>query len=348
MKKILVVMGARPQFIKHVPVEIELKRLFDVVVVHTGQHYDKQMSEVFFDELGMDKPKYNLRIGSASHGAQTAGMLERIENVIEYEKPDCVLVYGDTNSTLAGALAACKMNIPVAHVEAGLRSFNKRMPEEVNRVLTDHVSTFLFAPTHTALLNIAKEGLSSPDVHLTGDVMYDSILLMKQRIGNVKEKDYVLATLHRPYNVDHPLRLRVILNNLRLVERPILFPLHPRTAVVMKDNALLREEYENIAFVSPLSYMEFIKAEMECSCIVTDSGGVQKEAYFLRKKCVTIRSETEWTETLNNGWNTLVFDDLSVLKKTINEKPGEYTEGLFGKGDASKIIAEIINRKLNH
>jgi UDP-GlcNAc3NAcA epimerase len=347
MKKICVVIGARPQFIKHAPVEIELKKFFNVISIHTGQHYDEKMSDIFFNQLNIDKPSYLLSVGSATHGKQTGQMLEKIEDILFRECPDAVLVYGDTNSTLSGSLAASKLQIPLIHVEAGLRSFNKSMPEEQNRIITDHISDILFAPTITAVKNLENEGVSAKKIFLTGDVMYDSILLATKVNGNqfVPNK-HILVTLHRPYNTDIPERLRRILMALNAIGKKIIFPIHPRTKAVLNNNNIAIEQYPNIHFCEPVSYFDLIRLQIEASCIITDSGGVQKEAYLLKRKCITLRSETEWIETLKNGWNTLVFDNLEDLEQAIMIAPGEYIENIYGDGSAAVKIAAIIKELL--
>ena len=346
-KKLAIVIGARPQFIKHAPVENALKKYFDTFSIHTGQHYDQKMSDIFFDQLGMNEPTYMLSVGSASHGKQTGIMIQKIEEVLLKEKPDGLIVYGDTNSTLAGAIAASKLGVSIIHIESGLRSFNKSMPEEINRVITDHISDFLFVPTPLALTNLKNEGLSDDKIFLVGDVMVDSLLLAKKHIGNnFQEKGYILLTLHRPYNTDQTSRLLRILNVLNSVGKNVIFPIHPRTLNALKNSVNEINNFKNIKFVDSVSYFDFIKLQLESSCIITDSGGVQKEAYILKKKCITLRSETEWIETLKNNWNTLVFDDLDRLKDVINIKPGKYTKNIYGEGKSSEIIAKIIHNKL--
>lgn len=347
MKNIIVVVGARPQFIKHAPVELALKKRFEVSTIHTGQHYDERMSDVFFNQLKIQKPSYLLEVGSSSHGKQTGQMLEKIEAVLLSVRPDAVLVYGDTNSTLAGAVAASKLSIPLVHVEAGLRSFNKTMPEEINRILTDHVSDLLFAPTETAVANLSSEGIISA-VHNTGDVMQDSVLLARSIIGDdYREKDQILVTVHRPYNTDNPSRLVSILNSLNSLGTSIVFPTHPRTLNILKSAGVSLEDFSNIDFQPPASYFDLIRMQLESKCIITDSGGVQKEAYMLKKKCITLRSETEWVETLAGGWNTLLFEDLGKLHDVVKEMPGEYVADVYGDGSASEKISLAISEFLS-
>jgi UDP-GlcNAc3NAcA epimerase len=342
MKKIGIVIGARPQFIKHAPLEIALKKYFDIFSIHTGQHYDQKMSDVFFDQLNINKPKYMLNAGTGNHGQMTGLMLTKIEEVLLNDKPDAMVVYGDTNSTLAGALAASKLHIPIIHVEAGLRSFNREMPEEINRLLTDHISNYLFAPTNIAVENLKNEGIDK-GVYQVGDVMYDALLLAKKVIGkDYSYKNQILVTLHRPYNTDVVVRLKRILYELNGLNIPVIFPIHPRTKSVLDKNAMSENLYPNICFIDPVSYFDLVKLQLESSCIITDSGGIQKEAYLLKKKCITLRSETEWVETLENGWNTLVYDNLGDIRDIIKAKPGEYIEGLYGNGKTAITIASIL------
>ncbi|MBY5959918.1 UDP-N-acetylglucosamine 2-epimerase (non-hydrolyzing) [Membranicola marinus] len=347
--KIVVVIGARPQFIKHAPLEEALKPYFEVVTVHTGQHYDENMSKVFFDELAMNKPAYNLEVGSKSHTAQTTEIMMGLEKVLEEERPDMVLLYGDTNSTLAGALVASKMKIPIGHVEAGLRSFNRAMPEEINRVVTDHVSTLLFAPTDVAVHHLAREGITK-GVALCGDVMYD-LLKMVQIKGLITENEdpgYYYTTIHRPYNTDDPERLLTLFRQLNTLDKEVIFSIHPRTRHLANRYQIDLTVFTNIRFIDPASYLENINYLYNANALITDSGGMQKEAYFLRKQCVTIRSETEWTETLENGWNTLCFDDLSILQEILDTTPGRYINDLYGSGNASGVIRMEISNYLNN
>ncbi|MGW8122578.1 non-hydrolyzing UDP-N-acetylglucosamine 2-epimerase [Roseivirga echinicomitans] len=348
MKKIAIIIGARPQFIKHSPVEKALAKFFDVFSIHTGQHYDSKMSEIFFQELGIRPPLFNLSIGSGSHGLQTGKMMIELESILLENRPDAVLVYGDTNSTLAGALVTSKLGIKLIHIEAGLRSFNREMPEEINRVLTDHISNFLFAPTALSVDNLLKEGVSK-GVYNVGDVMCDAVLLAKDKIesaGKVEPTGEILVTLHRPYNTDDISRLLSIIEVLNELNIKIIFPLHPRTRNSLLMNKIDLSGFENIKFIDPVSYFDLIKLQLESKCVVTDSGGVQKEAYILERKCITIRPETEWEETLKNGWNTLIFNDLSELAGLIEKEPGEYLPNIYGEGDSARRIAEILNDEL--
>ena len=352
--KILTVIGARPQFIKAATVSNKIRRNGNSeILVHTGQHYDNNMSDIFFEELGIPKPDYNLNIGSSNHGHQTGSMLIALEDIYLKEKPDMVLVYGDTNSTLAGALCASKLLIPVAHVEAGLRSFNMAMPEEQNRILTDHISNLLFAPTQTAINNLSKENITK-DVYNTGDVMYDAINLFKKRakeVSNIIEKldlspnSYILSTIHRAENTNSVERLTSIIKALSECGKKIILPLHPRTKKFISQYNL--KIGDNIQIIDPVGYLETILLEENSKKIVTDSGGIQKEAYFLSKPCITMRDETEWIETVQNGWNTIVGSDSNKILDAIeNFNPTGTPASAFGNGDASSIITDIIEKYL--
>ena len=349
LKKIIAIIGARPQFIKHAPIELELSKAFEMVTVHTGQHYDKNMSDVFFDELGMQAPKYMLATGGQSHGAQTGQMMIEIEEIVLAEKPDGVLVYGDTNSTLAGALVGSKLHIPIFHVEAGLRSFNKKMPEEINRIMTDHVSSLFFIPSDLARVNLNNEGISE-NIYTVGDVMYDMIKLSLERklVKRTVQKDpYYYCTLHRPYNVDKEERLKILLFSLNSLDKKVIFAIHPRTRHRMTAFGMYMDNYTNIEFIDPVSYFSNVNYLLNSSGLITDSGGMQKEAFWLKKNCVTIRTETEWVETLENNWNTLVFDDLSSIKNQMTVKPGEHNDTVYGDGNASAKIRIEISKYFN-
>ena len=321
--KIITVVGARPQFIKAAPVSKELRKYFNEILIHTGQHYDDNMSKIFFVELGIPKPDYNLNIGSGNHGKMTGEMLGKLEEIYLKEKPDCILVYGDTNSTLAGALAASKLLIPVIHVEAGLRSFNKSMPEEQNRILTDHISKLLLAPTKDAEKNLEKEGIKN-GVHNIGDVMYDAVLMFKEK-SKIKEKllekigvnknEYILATIHRAENTNNIERLKNIIEALNESSTTIVLPLHPRTKKFIEEYGL--NFAEDIKVIEPVGYLEMLMLEGNSQKIVTDSGGVQKEAYFMSKPCITMRDETEWVETVDVGWNVVVGTDKAKILESI-------------------------------
>lgn len=348
--KILTVIGARPQFIKAATVSSKIRKNNNSeILVHTGQHYDNNMSDIFFEELGIPKPDYNLSIGSSNHGHQTGSMLIALEDIYLKEKPDMVLVYGDTNSTLAGALCASKLLIPVAHVEAGLRSFNMSMPEEQNRILTDHISNLLFAPTQTAINNLTKENITN-GVYNTGDVMYDSINLFKERAKevstiieklNLSSSSYILSTIHRAENTNSIERLTSIIKALSESGKKIILPLHPRTKKFINEYNL--KIGHNIQIIDPVGYLEMISLQENACKIVTDSGGVQKEAYFLKKPCVTMRDETEWIETVQNGWNIIVGSDSNKILDAIeNFNPTGTPASAFGNGDTSSIITNII------
>ncbi|WP_269468950.1 non-hydrolyzing UDP-N-acetylglucosamine 2-epimerase [Thauera sp. 2A1] len=358
MIKILTIVGARPQFIKAAAVSRVIRSQYagriDELLVHTGQHYDKNMSKVFFDELDIPHPRFNLEISGGSHGAMTGRMLEAIETVMLAEKPDWVLIYGDTNSTLAGALAAAKLHIPVAHVEAGLRSFNMRMPEEVNRILADRVSNRLFCPTETAVENLAREGVTA-GVSLVGDVMYDVSLYYRDvarsrsdalaRLG-LEEGKYVLATCHRAENTDDPSRLREIglaLADLAL-NQPVVLPVHPRTAKILAEQGLTAS-MKDVTLVEPLPFLDMIRLEQSARVIVTDSGGVQKEAFFYDVPCVTMRDETEWVETVELGWNVLTGASREAIVAAVSApvRPGSKGDDPYGDGAAASKIVESLS-----
>lgn len=351
--KILSIVGARPQFIKASVVSQELRKKSKEILCHTGQHYDYEMSKLFFDQLGIPEPDYNLGVGSGKQGSQTGKMIIEIEKVLLKEKPDFVLVYGDTNSTLAGALAAVKMHIPVGHVEAGLRSFDKTMPEEINRILTDHSSDLLFAPTQTGVNNLRMEGITK-GVHLTGDAMYDVLLNslkiaeksnILEKIG-VKSKEYLLTTIHRQSNTDDVKNLTSIINALSSIDRKIVFPIHPRTEKFIKNHGLKQKIGKNIILIKPVGYFDFIRLQKNASKILTDSGGIQKEAYFLKVPCITLRENTEWVETIQDGWNVLVgADKEKILNAVTTFKPKGKQRKVFGDGKSSKKIAEILSKK---
>jgi UDP-GlcNAc3NAcA epimerase len=356
--KIAAVVGARPQFIKAAMVSRLLRARPGVqeVLIHTGQHYDDNMSQVFFDELEIADPEYNLEVGSGPHGKQTGRMLEAIEKVLSDERPDRLLVYGDTNSTLAGAVAAAKLHVPVAHVEAGLRSFNKGMAEEVNRIVADHVSDLLFAPTEEAIRNLAREGMPKESVHLVGDVMYDAALchaVKAERVSTVLQrhalnpKAYVLVTVHRAETTDDPKRLRTLIEGFSLVAKqiPLVWPLHPRTNAALERHDLIKGLAKFVKLIEPLGYLDMVMLEKHAFCIATDSGGVQKEAFFHRVPCVTLREETEWVELIRLGWNKLVppVDAHLIADEVLRpiSSPIASSE-LYGGGRAADRIVEIL------
>ena len=352
--KIVTIIGARPQFIKAAVVS----RVFascdemEEVIVHTGQHFDTNMSEVFFEEMSIPKPHYNLNINGLGHGAMTGQMLEKIEEVLLQEKPDWVLVYGDTNSTLAGALAAKKLHIRVAHVEAGLRSFNMEMPEEINRILTDRISDILFCPTDTAIENLKREGFDNMDCRIVknGDVMQDAALFYSDKAKQPEmqiPEHFVLCTVHRAENTDDPDRLTGIFGALENISEtlPVVLPLHPRTRGKL---IALNYDFSNskICFIDPVGYLEMVWLLNNCKMVMTDSGGLQKEAYFFRKYCVTMRDETEWIELVENGFNLLAGSDCDRILKCVGElrlkDPAGFESCLYGKGDAGEKILKIL------
>lgn len=349
---VFTVIGARPQFIKASVISRAFKEYRSDVketLIHTGQHYDQNMSKIFFDEMKIPNPDYNLGIGGGTHGENTGRMLEGLEKVMLNEKPDCVLVYGDTDSTLAAALAASKLHIPVVHIEAGLRSFNREMPEEVNRVLTDHLSSWLFAPTDAAKNNLSLEGISAEKIHVVGDVMYDAALYYKKHARepkwyseiNCNTNEFVLCTIHRAENTDNRERLEQIFLGLQGCGLPIILPLHPRTKKKF-------EQYElafpsNIIIVDPVGYLEMVWLEENCKLIATDSGGIQKEAYFHKKPCVTFRDETEWVELVQGGFNEIVGADAKKIVAAINkDRPLDFGGLIYGNGNSAMEIVKYI------
>jgi len=368
MIKLLSIVGARPQFIKAAALSRALSGGFleqiSDMIVHTGQHYDHNMSESFFSEMGIPQPAYHLGVSSGNHGEQTAKMLSGLEEILLKELPDLVLVYGDTNSTLAGALAAAKLHIPLVHVEAGLRSFNKAMPEELNRIVTDHMATFLFAPTTTAIENLAKEGIvhhdvprnaDRPGVWHTGDVMYDNALFFGEEADKrttlpakyaIRPGEFLLTTIHRPVNTDNPGRLQDIMEGISLAAEQygmkVVFPVHPRTRQAL---AAVPSIGRQLILTPPLSFLDMAWLEKNSACIVTDSGGVQKEAYFYRKPVVVLRKETEWTEIIEAGTGALVDADkehiISEIDRFLKEPPEQFPE-VYGKGNAGEEILRIL------
>ena len=357
--KIVTIVGARPQFIKAAPISRAIQKhnrkghgpQITEILVHTGQHYDDAMSAIFFRDLELPEPHVNLDVGSGPHGWQTAEMLMRIEEVLMAQKPDMVLVYGDTNSTLAGALAAVKLHIPVAHIEAGLRSFNREMPEEHNRVVSDHLSNLLFCPTQTAVNNLAREGITK-GVHRVGDVMYDSVLynmrLAEKRSHilkkcNLEPKQYALATIHRAENTDVHEKLRSIFHALESIAKdglPVLVPLHPRTRKQMESSSA---SLNSVQLIDPVSYLDMLVLEKQAKVIITDSGGVQKEAYWSEVPCITLRKETEWPETVESGWNEVVgYDSNCIIEAVRKAQPGVKLQEVYGNGDTADTVIEIL------
>lgn len=363
MKKIVTIIGARPQFVKAAMLSKILKNYFEEIIVHTGQHYDKNMSEIFFEQLEIPKPKYNLGIGSGTHASQTGNMLIKIEEVLLKEKPEYVLVYGDTNSTLAGALAASKLLIPVIHVEAGLRSYNQNMPEEQNRVLTDHISKILICPTKTAEDNLYKENITN-NVYNLGDLMCDSVLYYS-KIANTLIKDikenikpiynsinnidkWYLTTIHRAENTKDSENLKIILKTLNELDEKVIFPVHPRIRTIIDQ---LKEQYgyNNILFIEPVDYLTMLYLTKNAKKIVTDSGGLQKEAYILDVPCITVREQTEWVETLNNGYNVLANPNYDELKsKIVNANINKNNKiNYYGDGKAAERIVKLLSEEYN-
>lgn len=346
--KVLTVVGARPQFIKAAAVSPVLRRRHDEILLHTGQHYDEAMSDRFFRELAIPPADIELGVGSAPHGEQTARMLTGIERAILEMRPDVVLVYGDTNSTLAGALAAAKLEVPVAHVEAGLRSFNRRMPEEINRIITDRVSTLLLCPAPSAAATLRREGITS-GVHVVGDVMADALALCSGQRDDavvlgaheVRAREYVLATIHRAENTDDPARLASIVAALSATDEKVIFPVHPRTKAAI--GSLELTPGSNVQLIDPVGYREMIALARHARVIVTDSGGVQKEAYWLAVPCVTARDETEWTETVDAGWNVLAGADVARLRDAIRHAaaPAAHPPLYYDGSAAVKIVSAL-------
>jgi len=353
---ILTIIGARPQFIKAAVLSRYIRNNPQLgiteTIVHTGQHYDQNMSDIFFTEMDIPYPDYNLQVGSGPHGKMTGLMLEKIEELLLNLKPDVVLVYGDTNSTLAGALAASKLHIPIAHVEAGLRSYMMAMPEEQNRRLTDNLSTWLFCPTDTAVENLKKEGIVSTSsvpsadnkgVYKTGDIMYDASLYYRQKnISLHVPNDSILLTIHRAENTDDPVRLKNIIDAVNLLsERHFIFPVHPRTKKILTEHGL--HFGKHVMLIEPVGYLEMLKYEASCTAVLTDSGGVQKEAFFFQKPCITMRDTTEWVELVTSGWNTLTGADTEKIVSAVRNvsSPVQYPE-FYGNGEAAEKIIKVL------
>ena len=350
MVRLVSIVGARPQFVKLALVSRALREQYEEIILHTGQHYDYNMSAQFFDELAIPAPDYHLEVGSGTHAIQTARMLEGIEQVLLKEDPDWVVVYGDTNSTLAGALAAAKLHLPIAHVEAGLRSFNRAMPEEINRVVTDHLSDRLFCPTEAAHRHANAEGITR-GIEVVGDVMYDMVLQAKPKIETrapsllntlrVRPREYVLATVHRPVNTDDLTAMRSIAQALNTLKMPVIFPLHPRTRSRIADYDISWQQH--IRFIEPPGYLDMLALERHAYRILTDSGGVQKEAFFLEVPCVTLREETEWVETVEAGWNVLVGSHPQAIIEAVGKaEPDPPLYNPYGEGDAAERIAHSL------
>lgn len=348
--KIVSIVGARPQFIKAAAVSRKLREAHQELLVHTGQHYDYEMSGVFFDGLELPKPDVSLEVGSGTHGAQTGAMLKAIEEVLLAQRPDYVLVYGDTNSTLAGALAASKLSVRLAHVEAGLRSYNRKMPEEINRVVTDHLSSLLLCPSDTSVENLAAEGITR-NVHQVGDVMLDVLNWAKERADakgkevlqqfGVKKRGYLLATIHRSENTDDMERLREILKAFNAVDEPIIFPVHPRSRKMMNEMGF--RPGRNLKLIEPVGYVDMVALTGSARCVMTDSGGLQKETFWLGVPCLTIRNETEWVETVTCGWNVLVGQKLGHLPDMVRGiAPPASRPALYGDGAAAAKCVQLL------
>lgn len=350
---ILSIIGARPQFIKSASLSRKLRQKHNEILVHTGQHYDSNMSEIFFKELNIPEPDYNLGIGSASQGEQTGKMLMEIDKILTKEEPELVIVYGDTNSTIAGALASSKLQIPVAHVEAGLRSFDKTMPEEINRILTDHISDILFCPTNTAVENLLNEGITKR-VFNVGDVMIDALEYNRKIADSrstiieyleLEPRNYILVTCHRPVNTDNQVNLESIIKALSDSGENIIFPVHPRTDKCLEKYCLKDKIGSNVKLIPPVGYLDMLKLMSGCKKVVTDSGGVQKEAYMLNIPCITLRNTTEWIETIDSEWNVLVGADYEKITRMIKEfEPNKMRTNIFGALGASNKIAQIIEK----
>ena len=352
--KIASIIGARPEFVKEAPLVKELRKKHEEIIIHTGQHYDYELSKIFFGELRIPKPNYNLGVGSALHGKQIAQMIVKLENVLLKEKPDLVIVFGDTNTTIAGAIVASKLNINLAHIEAGMRSYDKNMPEEINRVVTDHISDILFCSTSTGVLNLRKEGIIK-NVFNVGDVMIDAI---KENIGiaekksnilkrlNLKSKNYIVATIHRPSNTDNKKNMIGILEAFIQSKETIVFSIHPRTYKYLKSYGLHKKLKDtNIITIKPIGYIDMLVLEKNAKKILTDSGGMQKEAYFFKVPCITLRDITEWTETVNDGWNILTgANKWKILNAIRNFEPNGKQSENYGDGNASMNIIKLINR----
>lgn len=349
--KVLSIVGARPQFVKEAVVQHEIKKHKSIkeILVHTGQHYDGNMSGVFFDVLNMKKPDYNLGISSSNHGEMTGKMIIELEKIMIKEEPDIVLLYGDTNSTLAGAIAASKLKIKIAHVEAGLRQKPKNMPEEINRVLTDRISQYLFAPSELAINNLEREGIIE-GIYNTGDVMYDIFLKMKPKFDyslmeslKLKKNNYIIMTLHRDFNVDTPDKLKKILTGVNKISKEIkvILPMHPRTQKRIKGFAF-EDLTSNITIIEPIDYLKLMGLTQNCYMVITDSGGYQKESYFSKKQAIVIMPDTSWMELVDFGFNTLT-KEYEIYDKVINRKEVEYIKNIYGDGKAAEKIVKILN-----
>ncbi|WP_028279458.1 UDP-N-acetylglucosamine 2-epimerase (non-hydrolyzing) [Arthrobacter sp. H5] len=347
--RILSVVGARPQFVKLAPIAAAMRERAEHLIVHTGQHYDELMSDVFFQDLGIPAPDFNLGVGSGKHGKQTGTMLAGLEEIFEEVRPDWVLVYGDTNSTLAAAIAAVKMHIPLAHLEAGLRSFNRRMPEEHNRVLTDHAADLLLAPTEVAMRHLSNEGLADRSV-MVGDVMTDVLFQTRDTVAARQDPiyrglaagEFYVSTIHRPDNTDEPERLKQIVSELSRLDKPVLLLAHPRLRSLAEDHGIALDDGA-LEVCEPLAYPQLINAVQNSAGVITDSGGLQKEAFLLRVPCTTIRPETEWVETVTLGWNVLVSKNLDELAAAVQRKRPTPTDATpYGTGQAAQAVVDAL------
>lgn len=352
--KIVTIIGARPQFVKASVISKALRQAGHTeILVNTGQHYDDNMARIFFEEMGIPKPDYDLGVGSGTHASQTAGSLVGIEEILLIEKPDFIIVFGDTNATVAGALAAAKLHIKIAHIEAGLRSYNRDMPEEINRVVTDVLSNLLFVPTQVAVANLKKEGLTT-GIHIVGDVMVDALMTytriaeQKSRILNdlkLEQKKFLLLTIHRPSNADHDDRLLSILREVSSIDLPVIFPIHPRSRARVEK--LINQIAGNIRIIEPVGYLDMMMLEKYSKVIITDSGGVQKEAYLHKTPCLTVRGETEWVETVRDGWNYVVGNHLDKISSLANDFPEPMQwKPHYGDGHSSDKIVQLLEENL--
>lgn len=356
--KIVTIVGARPQFVKAAVVSKAISEYLDIeeILIHTGQHYDSNMSEIFFTEMSIKTPKYNLGVGGGTHGQNTGRMIESIERLLIAEDPQCILLYGDTDSTLAGAIAASKLMIPIAHVESGLRSYRRDMPEEINRVITDQLSDVLYVPSLAAIKNLTVEGIDKEKIINTGDVMYDAVLYIKEIANkkssilqdlNLNKCGYILFTLHRKENTDNSEKLKNIFLTLSKINKKIVFPIHPRTLMRVHEYGICLPK--NMVTIDPLGYIDTVKLIQFSELVLTDSGGMQKEAYFLKRPCVTLRDETEWVELIECGANVLAGANPELIEESIkNAKFPTCSNHIYGTGNASKVIADDLHDRYAH
>lgn len=346
--KILTIVGARPQFIKASVISrlVRKSKSIEEVLVHTGQHYDDNMSDIFFKEMNISKPKYNLDINKLPYAEMVGKMSVSISKIIKKELPGAVMVYGDTNSTLSGAIAGLRSKTPLIHIESGLRSFNREMPEEINRILTDHTSDLLFCPNKNAKKNLNREGITK-GIEITGDIMYDAFLFFKKKIkNNLEIKPYIIATVHRQENTDNLEKLTAIFSELDKINKkiPVIIPLHPRTLNIMNENKIST----NVSIIKPLGYLDFLSYLINCNCVITDSGGLQKEAFFAKKKCITVRDQTEWTELVDLGVNILSSpNELDYSFNVMKTRVCDFSKKIYGNGKSGEIIIKRIKSFLN-